>query len=688
MRRTCLFLFLLAVSLVAPARPAGADAPTGPSHPFSVHDMLAMDRVSDPRVSPDEQRVAFVVSHTDLERNRRRSELWLVGSDGSRLRRLTALNSGDADPRWSADGRWVYFLSGRSGASQLWRIAADGGEAEPVTRLPLDVDAYALVPGGRQLVVAMQVFPGKTPAATQELLDERAAAEKAGPSGRLYERLFVRHWDEWNDGRCEHLFVLPLEGGEPVDLMRDMDADCPGRPFGGIEEVAVSPDAKSVVFSARDVGRAEAWSTNFDLFEVPLDGSRAPRRLTADNPAWDTQPAFSPDGRTLAYLAMSIPGFEADRFRIVLQPWPEGPKRVLAESWDRSPSSLAWSPDGRALYAVAENLGQNSLFALDVASGKVRTVVEQGTVRAAVPGARRIVIAHETLTSPTELYSVRVDGGERVTLTAINAARVAEARMGTPEQFSFKGAGGDVVYAYVVRPVDFDPAKRYPVAFLIHGGPQGSFGNDFHYRWNPQAYAGAGYATVAVDFHGSTGYGFAFQHAIRDDWGGKPLEDLQKGLAAALERYPWMDGTRVAALGASYGAYMVNWIAGNWPDRFRCLVTHDGNLDERAAYFETEELWFPEYEHGGTPWENPAGYTKQNPVDFVRNWKTPTLVVHGGRDYRIPYVNGISTFTALQRRGIPSEFLYFPDENHWVLKPRNSLQWHETVIGWLDRWTK
>ncbi len=685
MLRTCLVLLLLAVPLAAPA---AAEAPAGPTHPFSVHDMLAMDRVSSPQVSPDGKQIVFVVSHTDMERNRRRSDLWLVGGDGSGLRRLTAPNAGDSEPRWSADGRAVWFLSGRSGSSQVWRIAADGGEAEQVTRLPLDVEGYALVPGGTHLLVALQVFPGQTPQETVKLLDERAATEKAGPSGRIYERLFVRHWDEWKDGRRTHLFALPLAGGEPVDLMGAMDADCPGKPFGGMEEVAVSPDGRTVVFSARDVGREEAWSTNHDLFAVPLDGSASPRRLTAANRAWDTQPLFSPDGRTLAYLAMSIPDFEADRYRIVLQPWPEGPKRVLTEAWDRSPSSLAWSPDGRTLYAVADDLGQGSLFAVDVATGRVRTVVGPGTVRAADVGPERIVVAHETLTSPTELYSVLPDGGDRRTLTALNAARLAQVRMGEPEQFSFAGAGGDRVYAYVVKPVDFDPAKRYPVAFLIHGGPQGSFGNDFHYRWNPQAYAGAGYATVAVDFHGSTGYGFAFQHAIRDDWGGKPLEDLKKGLAAALARYPWMDGTRVAALGASYGAFMTNWIAGVWPDRFRCLVTHDGNLDEQAAYFGTEELWFPEYEHGGTPWDNPRGYAKHNPVDFVKNWKTPTLVVHGGRDYRIPYVNGISTFTVLQRRGIPSKFLYFPDENHWVLKPRNSLLWHETVIGWLDQWTK
>ncbi len=684
MRRTRLLVFfLLALSLAAPAALAA-----GATHPFSVHDMLAMDRVSSPQLSPDGARVAFLVAHTDLEHNCRHRDLWLVGSDGAGLRRLTAADAEDADPRWSADGRWVYFLSARSGSAQVWRIAADGGEAEPVTRLPLDVDAFTLMPGGERILAAVQVFPGKSLAETRALLEQRAATAKSGPSGRIYDHLFIRHWDEWCDGRREHLVVVPAAGGEPVDLMRDMDADCPDRPFGDMGEVTISPDGGTVVFSARDVGRSEAWSTNFDLFAVPTDGSQAPRRLTAANPAWDSQPTFSPDGRTLAYLAMSIPGFEADRYRIVLQPWPEGSRRVLSEAWDRSPSTIDWSADGRTLYAVADNVGQTSLFAVDAASGRVRTVVDQGTVKSVSVGERMLVIAHENLTSPTELYAVRPEGGQPTALTHVNAEQVAAVRMGEPEQFSFAGAGGDRVYAYVVKPVDFDPAKKYPVAFLIHGGPQGSFGNDFHYRWNPQAYAGAGYATLAVDFHGSLGYGFAFQHAIRDDWGGKPLDDLKKGLAAALARYPWMDGTRVAALGASYGAYMTNWIAGNWPDRFRCLVTHDGNLDERAAYFDTEELWFPEYEHAGTPWSNPRGYTRQNPVDFVKNWKTPTLVVHGGRDYRIPDVNGISTFTVLQRKGIPSKFLYFPDENHWVLKPRNSLLWHETVIGWLDQWMK
>jgi dipeptidyl aminopeptidase/acylaminoacyl peptidase len=304
------------------------------------------------------------------------------------------------------------------------------------------------------------------------------------------------------------------------------------------------------------------------------------------------------------------------------------------------------------------------------------------------PAGERIVFARDDLTSPVELYTVGAGGEDARRVTKINDDRVSAARMGQPEQFAFAGWNGEKVYAYVVKPVDFDSGRNYPVVFLIHGGPQGSFGNDFHYRWNPQAYAGAGYAAVMVDFHGSTGYGQEFTDSIRGDWGGKPLVDLQKGLAAALKRYPWMDGERVCALGASFGGYMVNWIAGSWPDRFRCLVNHDGNLDERMAYYDTEELWFPEWDHEGTPWTNPEGYEKHNPVNYVANWKTPMLVVHGALDYRVVDTQGISTFTTLQRLGIPSKLLYFPDENHWVLQPANSIQWHDTVIEWLDRWTK
>jgi dipeptidyl aminopeptidase/acylaminoacyl peptidase len=665
------------------------------THPFFVRDMLAMDRISDVQLSPDGKLAAFVVRGTDLEANRGRTDLWLVSTAGGDPRRFTTAPESDSNPRWSPDGRTLWFLSSRSGSSQVWKIAVDGGEARQVTDEPLDVANLLVSPDGTHIAYTMEVFPDANAAETKKRLDERKQAKS---SGRIYDRIFVRHWDTWEDGRRSHLFVRAAAGGRVVDVMPGMDADTPSLPYGGPEEIAFAPDGKGIVFAARDAGREEPWSTDFDLYYASLDGSQKPRCLTEDNRAWDTHPVFSPDGRTLAYLAMVRPGYEADQFRIVLQDWPSGRKRVLSEGWDRSAASIAWSPDGSQILAVAENTGQDSLFAIDVKDGKARTLVKTGTVHEFDVAGERIVYALSTIAHPAELYSVSLtawqrqsqvaDGGNTTQLTNINAAKVATVRMGEYEQFSFLGWNDETVFAYVVKPVDFDPAKKYPVAFLIHGGPQGSFGNVFHYRWNPQVYAGAGYAAVMVDFHGSTGYGQAFTDSIRGDWGGKPLVDLRKGLAATLERYSWMDGDRVGALGASYGGYMVNWIAGQWPDRFRCLVNHDGNLDERMAYFDTEELWFPEWDHLGTPWENPESYEEQNPLRFVGRWKTPMLVIHGEQDFRIPVTQGLATFNVLQRRGIPSKLLYFPDENHWVLKPHNSILWHETVLGWLDQWLK
>lgn len=662
---------------------ANADLGVAETHPFSVHDIMAMQRLSSPVASPDGRQIVFVCGKTDLNANKVRTDLWLVNADGQNLRQLTTDPGGDFNPRWSPDGKFVWFLSTRSGSSQVWRIPVSGGEAQKVTDLPLDVSNLQISPDGRHLAFSLEVFiDSAKPAATKRMLD---AIEARKSTGLVFDRLFVRHWDTWEDGRRSHLFIMPIEGGEPIDITPGMDADVPG---GGLEDYTFTPDSRAIVFSARDVGREEAWSTDFDLYYVPIDGLEPPRLLTAENDAWDAQPTFSPDGRTLAYLAMEHAGYESDRFRIVLRAWPEGESRVLTEAWDRSPHTYFWSPDGKTIFANASNVGNTSLFAIDSKSGKVKTVVERGSVSAAMPAGGRIVCAMSNFTSPTELFSVRADGRDLRPLTQINTAKTAEIRMGDYEQFDFKGWNEETVYGYIVKPVDFDPMRLYPVALLIHGGPQGAWDNSFHYRWNAEAFAGAGYAVVTIDFHGSTGYGQAFCDAIRGDWGGKPFIDIQKGLEAALERNPWMDKERVGALGASYGGYMINWIAGNWPDRFRCLVNHDGNLDERMAYYDTEELWFPEWDHMGLPWENAEAYEEQNPINFIQNWKTPMLVVHSANDFRVPYTQGIGTFNALQRRGIPSKFLYFPDENHWVLKPQNSIFWHQTVIGWLHEWLR
>ncbi|HVK73718.1 MAG TPA: S9 family peptidase [Kofleriaceae bacterium] len=678
-------------ALAAAALPLVAAA-AAPAHAkgLTIDDMLAMRRVSTPATSPDGAWVAFVVRDSDLAANRGRSDVWLAATDGTSVKRLTSDPDNDVDPVWAPDGKSIYFRSRRSGSYQVWKIAATGGEAEQVTRLPLDVNGFDLFPDGKRLVVAMDVWPdAKTLAASVER-DAAEAAKKV--KVRAYDQLLFRHWDQWEDGRYSHLFVwTPPELGGKADDARDVTpgqtTDSPTHPFGGMEEVDISPDGKSIAYVARVGGKAMAWTTNTDVFLVDAGGRGKPVNLTAGNPAYDFSPTFSPDGRTLAVLSMARAGYEADRQRIALHDVATGKRRVLTEAWDRSPSSLTWSADGKTLYTSTDDVGNHALYAIDAVTGAPRVLVAKGYNAAPQRAGGRVLFVRDTLRQPAELFTVAADGSDLRQITHLNDARVKAITWGEYEQFSFKGARGDTVYGYVMKPAGFDPrrTRKVPVALVIHGGPQGSSSDHFHYRWNPQVFAGRGFGVVFIDFHGSTGYGQAFTDAIRGDWGGAPYEDLMTGLDAALARYPWLDGSRATALGASYGGYMINWIAGK-TDRFKALVCHDGNLDERLAYFDTEELWFPEWEHGGVPWEHPDGYTKQNPIDLIKNWKTPMLVIHGGNDFRVVDTQGMSTFTALQRKGIPSRFLHFPEENHWVLRPLESKVWHDEVLAWIDRW--
>jgi dipeptidyl aminopeptidase/acylaminoacyl peptidase len=679
---------------VAAGAQGASTVPAAGRHPFGADDMLAMDRVDDPDVSPDGKLVTFTVSTPDVGANKSKTDVWLAATDGSFTRRLTSDPAADRAARFAPDGRWIYFVSARGGASggdrargdapsQVWKIAVDGGEAQKVTSLPVDVDGVMPFPDGRRLLLVTEVYPD---AASLEESAKRDEAHEKDPSKvRAYDSLPIRHWDSWDEGKRNHLVVW-TEGAAPIDLLKGVPFDAPPKPFGGLEEVAISKDGKEIVFTSKMVGREDAWSTNTDLYVVPADGSAKPRSLTGGNPAEDSNPVFSPDGTRVAYFAMTRPQYESDRRRIVLLDWKTKATRVLTEAWDRSPNDMAWSKDGKSLYASSDNLGRHAVFKVDAQSGAATPIVDTGTNRAPHVAGGRIVYVHDALRSPAELWTSNIDGKAQRAITHLNDARVAAVSWGEPEPFTFTGAKGDKVYAWMVKPADLKPGQKAPVAFLVHGGPQGSFGDHFHYRWNPEIYAAHGYATIMVDFHGSTGYGQAFTDAIRGDWGGAPYEDLMKGLDAAIAKYPFVDKDRMAALGASYGGYMINWIQGN-TDRFKALVCHDGNLDEVAAYFSTEELWFPEWEHGKTPWENPESYQKHNPLNLVKNWKTPTLVIHGGKDYRVVDTQGMATFTALQRKGIPSRFLHFPDENHWVLKPANSKRWHQEVLTWIDRYT-
>jgi dipeptidyl aminopeptidase/acylaminoacyl peptidase len=443
-----------------------------------------------------------------------------------------------------------------------------------------------------------------------------------------------------------------------------------------------------VYFDARIAGSSEAWSTNFDIYSVPADGSEAPKDLTTANKAWDGFPLPSPDGKTLYYLAMKTPGFEADRFGIMARDLATGRTHEVDPKWDRSVSPLKISADGKTLYTLSDDWGNHVLFAVDADSGKVQKLTGDGNTNGFDLAGSHLVFSHQDFKHPTDIYLADASGQGVRQLTHFNAAHLTDIQFGDFEFFTFKGWHGDTVQGYVMKPVGYEPGKKYPVAFLVHGGPQGAWTDDFHYRWNPETYAGQGFAVVAINFHGSTGYGQAFTDAISQHWGDRPLEDLQKGWGAALKKYPFLDGGHACALGASYGGYMIYWMAGKWNKPWKCLVDHDGVFDSRMMFYATDELWFEEHENGGTQYEHPANYEKFNPLDYVKDWRVPMLVVHSGNDFRIPETQGFGAFTALQRRGIPSELLTFPDETHWVQKPQNSVQWHDTVNAWLKRWAE
>lgn len=690
---------LVAAALLAgpvSAQPAAAPAATTASRAFTPDDLVRLARVSDPQVSPDGRRVAYTLRETDMEANRGRNDLWLLELEGGGTagaaaapRRLTQHPASDSAPRWAPDGRGLYFLSSRGGSSQVWYLSLTGGEPQPVTDLPLAVGSFEVSPRGDRLAVSMEVFPDC--ADLQCSVDRKAAQGKQKATGQSYDRLFVRHWDTWKDGTLSQLFTVSLgadgKADAPAKVSGGVRADVPSKPFGGDEDYAFSPDGSRIVFSARLADRSEPWSTNFDLYEVAADGSGTPRNLTADNPAWDAQPVFL-SGGDLAWLAMARPGFEADKYTVMLRSAKDGKVRALTADWDRSVGHLGTTFDRKRLLGTADDIGQVALFEIDPVRGTRSRLVGEGQVQAFAPAADGVVIAWASLGSPPDLFLAARSAAAPQRLTRVNADRLAGRELAAFEQFSFAGAEGTTVYGYVMKPQGWTPGKRYPIAFIVHGGPQVSFANHWSWRWNPQIYAGAGYGVVFIDFHGSPGYGQRFTDSISQDWGGKPLIDLQKGLDAALARYDWLDGGRACSLGASYGGFMQNWIAGNWSDRFKCIVNHAGIFDQRTMYYTTEELWFTEWENGGPYYQTPQIHEKFNPADHVTKWKTPMLVIHGALDYRVPYSQGLATFTALQRQGIESRFLFFPDENHWILKPANSLQWHAEVLGWLDKHTR
>ena len=740
-------LLLLGLAILAFSFLAAAQA----RHPLTFEDMMKLKRVGDPQVSPDGKWVIFSVVDVDLAANTKTPHIWIVpltqgpstpqdtspaakhpapvGMTGER--EIIADQDGDR-PRWAPDGKRFAFLSTKESGSQIW-IADFNGASGTVTQkyklttIASQAGGELWSPDGKHILFTSDVYPECDGDAVSEAecnAKRLKESENSKVKALIFEHLLYRHWNAYREGKRSHIFEVDSPGEVPnapgnpfISLSyRDLtpgDYESPVFSLGGQDDYAFSPDGKEFCYASNH-DKNPAASTNNDLWIVPITGGPA-KNITADNPASDTSPLYSPDGRYIAYRAQQRPGYESDRFRLMLYDRNTGEKKDLTPEFDHWVGTFSWAPDSKTIYLAAEHLRHSLIYAV----GPIST--SQAPIRALVGGfdddvtvtkdGKKLVFSRMSLKAPNEIYTADATaegcpaktgdvekGHENCSLskdqalTHVNDQLLLRIGMSDGESFWFAGAHGEKVEGTLVKPPNFDPSKKYPVKFLIHGGPQGAWGDDWSFRWNPELFAAPtsgneGYVVIMINFHGSTGYGQKFIDAINGDWGGAPYEDLMKGLDYAEQAYPFIDKTRECALGASYGGYMINWILGH-TDRFKCLVSHDGMFNAESAWGSTEELWFNNWEFKGTPYDNRESYVKWSPHQYAKGFKTPTLVIHGQRDYRLDVSEGFQLFTTLQMEGVPSKMLYFPDEGHWVLKPQNSQLWYKTVNDWVDQWTK
>ncbi len=674
------FTFLLYFLLVL----AGASAAQGPAA-FTVEEMLKLKRVSDPQLSPDGTKIAFVVTEVSLDANTRNSDIWVVPAAGGAPVKMVGTDRSEDRPRWSPDGKQVAFISNREGGPQVWVIPAAGGEPKRLTAIATGASGVTWSPDGRWIAFVSEVFPACADAACNER--ELKARDESKVKAHLADGLMYRHWTAWREGTFSHLFLVPADGSAAPRDLTPGASDVPPFSLGGPEDYAFSPDSKEVAFSKK-TDAVEAISTNSDIFTLDIASAGAqPRRMTT-GPGADGGPQYSPDGKYLSWRSQARAGFEADRWTLNLLDRTSGDRRVVTASWDRAVDAWTFTPDSKAVFVGAEEDGQGRVFRFEIAGGPPKLVLKDGTNGdvSVTPDGKAIVFSRASLASPAEIYRAMADGSGVTAITTINAGFLSGFALKPAEGMTFAGAGGTPVQAWVVKPNGFREGVKYPLMYLVHGGPQGAWNDGWTYRWNAQVFASAGYVVFMPNPRGSTGFGQRFTDEISNDWGGKVFEDLMKGVDYA-EKLPYVDASRKVAAGASYGGFMMNWFLGH-TDRFKALVSHAGVFNLTSMYGVTEELWFPEWDLGGTPWTNPEGYAKWSPHTYAKNFKTPTLVTHGELDYRVPVGEGLQLFTTLQRQGVPSRLLVFPDEGHWVNKPQNAALWYRTFLEWVGRWAK
>jgi dipeptidyl aminopeptidase/acylaminoacyl peptidase len=712
--------------------------------PFTFEDMMKLKRVGAPVPSPDGKWVVFDCIDVDLEANTRISHLWIVPANGGESRRLNQTPNHEERPRFSPDGKRLAWTSKATDPTQIWMCDFDPGNGalvgkpHQVTEISTGADGGIWSPDGKNIVFVSAVYPDCKDDGCNKQRDEELKKSKV--KAKIFSRLFYRHWSTFTEFKRSHLFVINADeranavesavpSGKTPDALRTAhatardltpgDHDVPPFNLGGQDMYAISPDGKELAYTS-NIDEVEATSTDNEIFTVPIAVESAvpsgnsgnalrtahatPKKIST-SPGADTTPLYSLDGKFLAWRSQARAGFEADKWRLFVQDRQSGKTRDLTERFDRSLASFAWAPTASAICFAAEDRGEAPIYSVAVEGGEPAEIARPHADDLAFGPNGALYFTRMSITAPNEIWRVVFTDGALsnfaqeiggfmtkhdlpVPVTHVNDALLSQIDMQPLESFTFKGASDEEVQGFILKPPGFDPNKKYPLKFLIHGGPQGAWGNSWTYRWNAELFAATGnYVVVMINFHGSTGYGQKFCDSISGDWGGKPFVDLMKGLDYAEKKYPFIDKNREAALGASYGGYMANWVLGH-TNRFKCIVSHDGMFNTESAYGTTEELWFPEWEFKGPPWKNREVYRKFSPHLFADKFKTPTLVIHGQNDYRLDVSEGFQLFTTLQRLGIPSKFLYFPDEGHWVLKPQNSRLWYKTVNDWVDEWCK
>jgi dipeptidyl aminopeptidase/acylaminoacyl peptidase len=678
------FLIAISVFVLALACLPASIATAQENHRFTVEELLKVRRVGDPQISPDGKRIAFTIGDVNWDANKVVTQIYVVSIDGGSMKELTNGTSSATSPRWSPDGKKIAYVTG----GQVWVMENDGDKKDQVTKISTNAAAPVWSPDGKWIAFTSEVYPDCKDDDCNKKKDE--AAEKSKVKAHITTRLLFRHWDEWRDVKRTHVFIVSSKGGAARD-MTPGDFDSPPYAAATGVDYAFSPDSKELAY-VRNPDKVEAISTNSDIYVAPV-AEGAAKNITARNRGYDVGPVYTRDGRYIIYRSQATAGFEADRWRLMAYNRATGTSIEITRNFDQQVEEVALSPDGNFAYFTAGERGRQPIFRVALGGAEPQKIVKDvsATGLQVTPNGKSLVFGNSSIAMPNEIFHADIDAGSPTPLTSVNRDLMARFALGKADDLEWTGALGKKIHGFVIKPADFDPNKKYPLVVLIHGGPQGAWSDNWGYRWNQEVFANNGYIIFCPNPRGSTGYGQRFVNEISGDWGGKAYTDIMNGTADLIQRNKFIDKNRIGAAGASYGGYMINWIEGHNDDprfRFKVLVSHDGVYNLESMYGATEELWFTDWEFKGTPWTNPAMYARWSPNKFVKNFKTPILIIHSELDYRVPFGEGLQLFTAVQRMGVDSKLLVFPDEGHWVLKPQNSQLWYHTVLDWLDKYLK